>query len=316
MADYSKPSVVLYSDLKSFARMPHKRAAQLMLTTKGYAALDDSRISRDVVNAEPGSSIAYSYRSFKAIAQDLAGILIPRHGNGEKGRNAVLKHYGDTTSLAVIHMCQALSNYGMKPGVYLNLLDRIAFNGLATSRQKCILSIMLFCACGVLGDPEEAVRQANLAFEDLHAIAIGTVQASDENDGVFDRDASAAGHGVKRLGLLRVMDGVAVTPLYELALPPNSTTIGSLNCTITDVAADVSRRHLSIWHDGRHWVCQGLGSLNGTTLISKTGGTTTVELARNLKGSQASPVVPISPGDVLCLGTRTRFLVTSLTVEH
>ena len=58
-------------------------------------------------------------------------------------------------------------------------------------------------------------------------------------------------------------------------------------------------------------------SLNGTALISGASGSiATVELPRAQRGGQASPVVPIAPGDTLCLGVQTCFLVTSLTVRH
>ena len=121
------------------------------------------------------------------------------------------------------------------------------------------------------------------------------------------------------LGLVRVIDGVLASRIHTLSLGPLGTVIGSVEvegACITDVEADVSARHVVVWcQDGRWW-CQGLGSANGTVLISgEDKQLTSVELPRSLRdGSTASVPVELREGDALCLGLRTRFLVLRMGV--
>ncbi|MFR7798301.1 MAG: FHA domain-containing protein [Collinsella sp.] len=74
-----------------------------------------------------------------------------------------------------------------------------------------------------------------------------------------------------RLGLLRVVGNSARPPLRPLTTDPVGSIIGSLTGdenAITDVDSDVSRQHLRIWLQDGRWLAQGLGSTNGSFLIS------------------------------------------------
>ena len=115
------------------------------------------------------------------------------------------------------------------------------------------------------------------------------------------------------LGLVRVIDGVLQPRIYQLSAGPQGTVIGGVETEgscITDVAADVSPQHLVIWQQEGRWWCQGLDTANGTQLIDgATKALVNVELPRILRQGEPTRPVEIHPGDALCLGLRTRFLV-------
>ena len=115
------------------------------------------------------------------------------------------------------------------------------------------------------------------------------------------------------LGLVRVIDGMLQPRIYQLSAGPQGTVIGGVETEgscITDVAADVSPQHLVIWQQESHWWCQGLDSANGTQLVDgATKAMINVELPRILRQGEPVHPVEVHPGDALCLGLRTRFLV-------
>lgn len=121
-----------------------------------------------------------------------------------------------------------------------------------------------------------------------------------------------------RLGLLRVVGNSARPPLRPLTTDPVGSIIGSLTGdenAITDVDSDVSRQHLRIWLQDGRWLAQGLGSTNGSFLIS---GVDRCRQAieppkRERPANFANAPVEIHNGDTLCLGATTRFLAIRIT---
>ena len=100
-------------------------------------------------------------------------------------------------------------------------------------------------------------------------------------------------------------------------LHPDGTVIGLLpkaRHMVTDVAEDVSRQHARIWREDGRWYVAGLGSTNGTRLISgATGQVETVELPRAERAPQDKPLpVEIAPTDILCLGETTQFIIMAV----
>jgi hypothetical protein len=122
--------------------------------------------------------------------------------------------------------------------------------------------------------------------------------------------------GVEHLGLVRVIDGVLQDVIYPLSTGPQGTVIGSvesMGACIMDVEPDVSPQHLVVWCQEGRWWCQGLESANGTALISgATKELVSVESPRKLRVGEKPHPVELQPGDALCLGLRTRFLVLRL----
>ena len=79
---------------------------------------------------------------------------------------------------------------------------------------------------------------------------------------------------------------------------------------INDVEPDVSGHHLRVWcNEAGRWCVQGLGSSNGTVLISgEDGSETVVEPARSGASACAEPV-EVHAGDELVLAGSTRFML-------
>ena len=116
----------------------------------------------------------------------------------------------------------------------------------------------------------------------------------------------------ERLGLIRIVGNAAKPPLYPLNEGEGGTVIGSLATgtgAITDVDRDVSRRHARVFAKDGYWYVQGLGSTNGTVLISGADMSQhVVEPPRHTRRPGVEyPPVPLWHSDTICLGATTRF---------
>lgn len=123
----------------------------------------------------------------------------------------------------------------------------------------------------------------------------------------------------ERLGLIRIVGNAAKPPLYPLNEGEGGTVIGSLATgtgAITDVDRDVSRRHARVFAKDGYWYVQGLGSTNGTVLISGADmSQRVVEPPRHTRRPGVEyPPVPLWHSDTICLGATTRFLVMKLAI--
>ena len=109
------------------------------------------------------------------------------------------------------------------------------------------------------------------------------------------------------------MNGAARPPIHTLS--PLDSTVGSLASgpgAVTDVDVDVSRRHLRIWQEDGRWLCQGLGSTNGTVLLSGADKSMKVVEPPKSERRGTCPPVELGLGDILILGRTTRFLVMGI----
>ncbi len=115
-----------------------------------------------------------------------------------------------------------------------------------------------------------------------------------------------------------MVGGAAVPPLHVVSERAEGTVIGSIPDgpdVIADVGRGVSRNHLRIWREydpdsHSRWMVQGLGSTNGTILMSGSDhAERVVEPPRSLRGDEAWPPVEVDSGDTLVLGPDTSFLV-------
>lgn len=209
---------------------------------------------------------------------------------------------------AAAQMQGALAQFGLDSLLYGNEAQRLGRVRLRNESDRSTLALMLFVAAGCLADPAAAVATVEKFAQRFLAMDIGTVETSMGTQVMPDESGPLA------LGLLRIVNGAARPPIYPLS--PAGSTIGSLASgpnAITDVDVDVSRQHLRIWRDGSRWVCQGLGSTNGTMLISGADKSAqVVEPPRSGRSKGTYPPVALERGDILCLGRTTRFLVMAL----
>jgi hypothetical protein len=318
------PSHTLYADLKNFGRISHRDAALILmrpdarygeLTIRGRALSDRTFLSREIVHAKPGQYGRESFQDFPTSVRELWTLLLERHGGGEAGCHALLAHY---TGSAAEKMRRAVAETGGDANLYANTIQKLSVEPGLTDERRAQLSLMLFVVTGCLGSPGPAIAIVDDFATEAFSLGLGTIETS-VGPG-FAHAVAPKPRGV-RLGLLRIQDGVAQPPVQTLSVAPEGTVIGALATgpgAITNVDIDVSREHLRIYRREGAWWAQGLGSTNGTTLIS--GDTRQVSVvepprAERKPGHTYGPV-RINNSDTLCLGATTRFLVLRIAGPH
>lgn len=289
--DRETPRSVMFNDLRKFGGITNRDTAWMLLRSTpmagGKAPRDrvDERtfLSREVVHAPVERPRPELFADITQTAQNITARLISNLGGSEMARAMVAEHYSGEAADA---MRESLSAYGLDDRIYRNACDRIAAPG--TTAADCALPLVtLFVACGCLCDPQAAVEP-----EVKHA---------------------------ERLGLIRIVGNAAKPPLYPLNEGEGGTVIGSLATgtgAITDVDRDVSRRHARVFAKDGYWYVQGLGSTNGTVLISGADMSQhVVEPPRHTRRPGVEyPPVPLWHSDTICLGATTRFLVMKLAI--
>ena len=310
----------MFSDLRTFGRLTNREAAEELLSAavsyggKSIRARIDDRtfLSRQIVHAAPGQTHPEFFGDFFQSAQTITGRIINNLGGDANARASVDEHYRGPAADA---MCAVLHDFDLEDTLYANAVARIAAADFRQESDRTILFVMLFLATGCLADTRAAVSVVERFVEYKLAMDIGTIETEvDQDASVLDDVQTSDGIG---LGLLRIINGVARPPIYPLSDDPKGTIIGSLadgENVINDVDLDVSRRHLRIWRDGKHWFAEGLDSTNGTTLIPGDGTPIrTIEKPRSQRGAFPLPPVEIHNSDMLNLAGTTAFLVVSIT---
>lgn len=319
MFNKETPSSVMYADLKTFGGVANKDAARLLLSSRvmygGRAPRDrvDERtfLSREVVHVDPSRVDPSQFGDFATSSQVLAHRIVAKHGGNEAARVAVHQHY---CGPAAREMAAVLKAHGLDDKIYINLVNRAAKSMPPENIDGVALLVMTFVATGCLANPSEAAFLVDQVASKQLSADLGTISVGVTADvsGVGDEDAVQG-----TLGLIRVIDGMARPPIHPLSAAPSGTVVGSLvtgDGTVNDVDVDVSRHHLHIWQEEGTWYCQGMGSTNGTVLISGADRSTQVvePPKRERSGQTVYPPVPLQNSDELCLGKTTRFLVMKI----
>ena len=176
----------------------------------------------------------------------------------------VIEHYG---GVAAKEMGALLRHYSLDGNLYANAIRRINASPMSETSDKAVLLVMMFLTTGCLADPEIAARTTHSFMEKKLSFTFSTLQPTLAQPKQTTKSADSP----IKLGLIRIDNEVACSPIYPLSTSEEGTTIGLLatgSNSINDVDIDVSRKHLRIFEDGSAWYAQGLGSTNGTTLIS------------------------------------------------
>lgn len=306
------PRSILFADLKQYGHVSYTDAARLLLTDKppygGVAPQarvgDRTFLSRNVVHALPTDPHEELFGDLPQASLTLLGRV---QRNSGLTRDQVGEHYH---AEAAVRMMEALDAWGMDGDLYQSALQRIDALALPAQGDRPPLYLLLFVAMGCLQDVRAAVRMVDdFSTQKLTAALLATQSATS-----FSRWGGGASASAERLGLLRLVDGAAKPPVHELSHGPAGTVVGSLppeEEAITDVGPDVSRRHLRIWCAEGRWFVAGLGSTNGTWLISGADGSVqVVEEPRARRAPDAKArILPIQSGDRLRLARSTKLLV-------
>lgn len=311
------PSSIMYADLKNFGHVSNKEAALALLSPRPMAGgmsmrsranSDRTFLSRDVVHGEPGRPGPESFDSFPKATISLEASMLARLGNVDIARQQFLHHYLVEASR---QMQGALAQWRIDANLYTNALQKISLAPHLPDQSRGRLYFMLFLVTGCCGDPSVAVDVVNEYAVSTYRYGLYTTETS---VGPGYADALTAPDADVYLGLLRIVNGEARLPVQPLSVAPDGTTIGALASgphDITNVGYDVSRRHLRIYRSGGTWWAQGLGSTNGTRLISGDDREVTVvepPKSQRQPGRTYGPV-RLQNSDTLYLGTTTQFLV-------
>lgn len=313
------PSSVMFQDLKTFGRVSNRDAALLLLNPDaryGGASLlervlsNRSFLSREVVHADPRDVVPSRFCDLAPASLTLAGRVADALGPADPYAR-IAEHYLGPAADA---MRQALDDNELDGQIYANALAKIAQAGLPTERSRAVLCLMLFVATGCLQDPRAAAALVEAYATTKLSSGLYTTETSVGPGYARSLEEQGPQGAGTTLGLMRVAAEGVRLPAYRLSTAPEGTVIGTLAPgadDITDVERDVSRLHLRIWRDHGRWWAQGLGSTNGTTLVSgATGRTSVVEPPRGLREpGVVYPPKELFHGDTLCLGATTRFVV-------
>lgn len=309
----------MYAELKALGISNRDAAIALMDTGRvfGDATIMDridsrTRLSRDIVHVAPGDIAPMFFKDFNQSAQALVGRAIAKQRSG--GRLVAAQNLADTlSSTAAQAMMGALRDYHIDDNVYRNALAHIAKVDVETPADRALLYMLLFVVTGCTGDPFAGARAVeNFSTERVGAAFRTTearVELSAAPTAVEDEDDYA-------LGLMRIVGGrlKGADGFHKLSPTEQGTEIGALASganVITDVDEDVSRHHARIYKQGSHWYIVGLGSTNGTAVISGDDKLEhVVEPPKRERDRSWQPQpFEIFPTDTICLGVSTRFMV-------
>lgn len=311
------PGSYLYDELRKTAHLSNREAAQILLSDRPIFAGRSPRsrisertfLSRDVVHAHPDNVNPAFFADFSESAYEVTSRLVAVFGGGRAAYAQVVDRYsGDVAR----QMSATLNAYGRDGRIYLNTVMRLRSAALKRENDRSILLVMAFLAVGCLADPRAASTLVEEFISHKLAANLGTIVS-----GTPQRGGTVIGlEQTDQLGLVRVVNGAVRPPIHPLSLDPHGTVIGSIPSAgecITDVEVDVSRQHLVIWCQGGSWWARGMGSTNGSYLIAgNTQEIVPIELPRDMRGTAQATPVELHPGDTLCLGRYTRFLVMSV----
>lgn len=307
------PLGALFSAMKRYGGISYKELASLILSEKPRAkgvspanrVNDRTWISRYLVHA-PVDAIKSSYfTSSEKCAMRIISRLKKRMSDQEI-LDVVIGRTGDDEARALLACGQ-----DVRP--YRNTLTRLSNSESGQIEERIEIAMVLIVTGAIYADVPTALSRAAHFAKAAHgpsaSVSLMTPRVL--------RPAAAQRRSLEALpalGVVRIEGGhIADAPHWfdptqtaEIEVGAFATQPDSLN----DVADDVSRHHARIWHDGGSWFVEGLGSTNGTTLISGLDGSeTVVEPPRDSREGWRSEPVMLKPADELVFGSNTRYLV-------
>ena len=288
MATELTPCGALFETMKRYGGISHKDLARLVLSGRpladGKSPLsrcdDRTWVSRFIVHAPVGSLQDRYFCDWGVAALRVSARLRSRDGKGLLAEEALSL----VTNQGGALMEQALRECHQDLALYRNVLERLARGAGYSVEERSELAMVLFVAAGCSANVKRACAYVLDYVKTVHGGRLETVPAA-----VMDSEQPDAPSADPR------------EQAQALALGPDD---------INDVEPDVSGHHLRIWcNEAGRWCVQGLGSSNGTVLISgEDGSETVVEPARAGASACAEPV-EVHAGDELVLAGSTRFML-------
>lgn len=210
---------------------------------------------------------------------------------------------------------QALADCGQDVALYRNMLERLQQTDGFTEVERAEVAMVLMLAAACSADVRAAVDYAMDFSRDIHGSGVATPLITPDLLNIQPQQWKTELQQDATLGLLKMVDGYVVGAPYWLdAEREDGTIIGALSVdlgAINDVGSDVSSEHLRIFRDeDGQWYAEGMGSKNGTVLVSGADGSkVVVEPPRAERKDWVSGPVELHPGDELVLGSDTHFAI-------
>ena len=318
MATELTPCGALFETMKRYGGISHKDLARLVLSGRpladGKSPLsrcdDRTWVSRFIVHAPVGSLQDRYFCDWGVAALRVMARLRSRDGKGLSAEETLSL----VTDQGGALMEQALRECHQDLALYRNVLERLARGAGYSVEERAELAMVLFVAAGCSANVKRACAYVLDYVKTVHGGRLETVPAAVMDQGEQPGAVSAdPREQAQALGLLRMVGGLVSGGLHWVQPLSDGVEIGALALgpdDINDVEPDVSGHHLRIWcNEAGRWCVQGLGSSNGTVLISgEDGSETVVEPARADASACAEPV-EVHAGDELVLAGSTRFML-------
>ena len=319
MATELTPCGALFETMKRYGGISHKDLARLVLSGRpladGKSPLsrcdDRTWVSRFIVHAPVGSLQDRYFCDWGVAALRVSARLRSRDGKVLSAEEALSL----VTNQGGALMEQALRECHQDLALYRNVLERLARGAGYSVEERSELAMVLFVAAGCSANVKRACAYVLDYVKTVHGGRLETVPAAVMDQGEQPGAASAdPREQAQALGLLRMVGGLVSGGLHWVQPLSDGVEIGALALEpddINDVEPDVSGHHLRVWcNEADRWCVQGLGSSNGTVLISgEDGSETVVEPARASASACAEPV-EVHAGDELVLAGSTRFALS------
>ena len=310
----SAPLGALFFIMKRYGKISYKDLATCILSEKPLAGgvspasrvNDRTWISRYLVHA-PIESVRDDYFvSYEKAAMRIISRLKKRMSN-QGILDMITGQPGEVIT-------GALANCGQDPAPYRNMLSRLTREDAFKVEERVEIAMVLLVTAALSGDVARATAQALEFTDEIHGTSVRTPLITPRSDGTPGDTLDDIG-GRVNLGLLRIVDGYVMgSPFWLDTTNPDGIEVGAFATgtgAISDVAPDVSGHHARIWCDeDGSWHIEGLGSKNGTVLVSGADkGETVVEPPAGERDGWTSAPVELQPGDELVFGKNTRYVV-------
>lgn len=310
------PCGVLFETFKSFAGISNRDLASVVLTDRPLAGgrspreriyEDKTYLSRTVVHGKPGDLSPACFADFAESTHVLYSKM--RSASKKPLTSAQISEY--FAGQGAQEMATACRAFDLDGALYLNTVNHLTLMEGVGDADRSYLLLMLFLETGCLQDAKAAASHVL-----QHSKRMFNASPVTQTPGAFQDQTLSAAEDV-RLALFRVKGNRLSGAPHVLSTGPQGTEIGYLSMaadSITDVEQTVSRHHLLLFRaeDGK-WFARGLGSRNGTVLIS---GDDRSEVLIEPPRSKSEGFVPedvqIKSGDKLVLARDTIFMVMQI----
>ena len=310
----SAPLGALFFIMKRYGKISYNDLATCILSEKPLAGgvspasrvNDRTWISRYLVHA-PVESVKEDYFvSHEKAAMRIISRLKKRMGNQE-----ILDMIAGQPGVVIVG---ALANCGQDTAPYRNMLSRLAGEDAFKIEERVEIAMVLLVTAALSGNVARATARALEFTDEIHGASVRTPLVTPQSEGA-PGDTPADIDERVNLGLLRIVDGYVMgSPFWLDATNPDGIEVGAFATgagAISDVAPDVSGHHARIWHDESDiWYVEGLGSKNGTVLVSGVDKSeAVVEPPADERTGWTGAPVALQPGDELVFGKSTRYVV-------